>query len=266
MSTPPPPPGYEPPGSSGPPPPPAPPGAVPPPPATPPGVPPHTATPPGAPPPGYVAYGTPMQMQGGLQTTRGLRLATVILIWVATVGTLLQFLTVFNRRTVWDDPSSSLSDLIAADDAVAASTLFYLVAVLAAGIVLSIWTLRSVRNSQRLGTRDLKPGLACGGWYIPFGNVFVPFIQIRRATAGVAGRTVAVTLWQIAWGFMVLGGTIVNTAFSETNLLDPEAVRADLNTQVTGSGITLVAAVVAAIAATLATKALDDAVEARAGG
>ena len=262
MSTPPPPPGHEPaPGSvPGPPPPPS-----TPPPPPPPGAP---AQPyPGAaqPPPGYVAYGTPVHTRSTLQNTRGLRIATVVLIWVATLGTALQLLTMYNRRSVWNDPSSSFSDLVDADDTVAGAFVFYAVAAIATVIVLSIWTLRSVRNSQTLGAQRVRPGLACGGWYIPLGNVFVPFIQIRRATGALGAKTTGSVIWQVGWGAMVIGGGIVNTAFNESNVFDPDSVTQDLSTQVVGATITFVAAVVAAIGATMATKSLDEAVEARVG-
>lgn len=203
-----------------------------------------------------------MQTQAMLHNTSGLRLATVILIWVATLGSGLQLAAVANRRAVWDDPSSSFGDLVNADDSVAAAFLFYLVVAVAALIVLSIWTLRSVRNSQTLGARQVRPGLACGGWYIPFGNVFVPFIQIRRATGAMGDKTTGSTVWQAGWGVMVVGGLILNTAFNDTSL-SRSAVSEDLSTQVTGAAVSFVAAIVAAIGATIATKALDDAVKAK---
>lgn len=218
------------------------------------------------PPPGYVAYGTPVQMRAALQSTRGLRIATVILIWIATGGTGLQLLTITNRRAVWNDPTSSFSDLVNADDAVVGSFVLYFIAVVATVILLSIWTLRAVRNSQSLGTVDLNPGLACGGWYIPFGNVFVPFIQLRRATRGLGARTTASTVWQVGWGAMVVAGLVVNTAFSNADVFDPDAVSRDLDTQVTGAWLVFIAAIVAASAATIAIKALDDAVTARTDG
>ncbi len=221
---------------------------------------------PGAPqpPPGYVAYGTPLQMRSALEGTGGLRIATLTLMWVATAGSGLQLLAVINRRSVWNDPSSSFGDLVDADDTVAGAFLLYGVAALATAIVLSIWTLRAVRNSEKLGTPRLRPGLACGGWYIPFGNVFVPFIQIRRATNGLGASTVPATLWQVGWGAMVIGGSIVNTAINDTNAFDPDAVSQDLSVQVTGAAVTFVAAIIAAAGATFAMRGLDAAVAARA--
>lgn len=205
-------------------------------------------------------------MRATLQNTRGLRIATLLLMWVATAGTGLQLFAIANRRSVWDDPTSSFGDLVNADDTVAGALVFYAVAALATVIVLSIWTLRSVRNSQVLGAQQVRPGLACGGWYIPLGNIFVPFIQIRRATGALGAKTTGATLWQVGWGAMAIGGAIVNTAFNESNVLDPDSVSQDLSTQVTGAAITFVAAIIAASGATMAVRSLDGAVEARVDG
>lgn len=207
-----------------------------------------------------------MQAQGGLQPTGGLRVATLVLIWLATAASGLQLLAIYQRRSVWDDRAASFADLVDADNAVAGAFILYGLLALAAGIVLSIWTLRSVHNSQKLGTQRLRPGLACGGWYIPFGNVVVPYIQIRRAAGGLGAPTVGVWVWQLGWGAMVLGGLLVNTAFDEAGSLDAGAIRDDLSTQVMGASITFVAAIIAAAGATIATRALDAAIEARAGG
>ena len=199
-----------------------------------------------------------------LQSTSGLRLATVILVWVATAATGLQMLAVFNRRSVWNDPSSSLGDLLDADDAVAGAFVLYTIAALATVIVLSIWTYRAVGNAQRLGAPAVRPGLACGGWYIPFGNVFVPYVQLRKAGRFVAASQTGTTLWQIGWGAMVVGGVIVNLAVNEGDVFDPDAISDDLTTQATGAAILFVAAIVAAVGATMSTKALDEAVSRRA--
>ena len=46
---------------------------------------------------------------------------------------------------------------------------------LAAVIVLCLWSLRTVRNAkQRDPSLNVSPGLACGSWYIPIGNFWLP--------------------------------------------------------------------------------------------
>ncbi len=55
---------------------------------------------------------------------------------------------------------------------------FFLIGVgVAAVIVLSIWSLRTARHARGCGAHDVSPGLACGSWYIPFGN---PLPTARR--------------------------------------------------------------------------------------
>jgi len=68
---------------------------------------------------------------------------------------------------------------------------------LAALIVLPIWSYRVVRNAQVRGVPDVNPGLALGGWFIPFANVVVPFVQIRRAARPFIGATADITVWQV---------------------------------------------------------------------
>jgi len=58
----------------------------------------------------------------------------------------------------------SLSDLDRADGVVASVGIATSIAMVAAGIVLSIWSLRLVRNAEEFAGPGLKPRLACGGW------------------------------------------------------------------------------------------------------
>ncbi len=201
-------------------------------------------------------------MRATLRATRGLRIATIVLIWAATAGTGFQFLGIVNQRSVWNDPSSSRIERVDAANAAGGAAVLYGLAALACLIVLSIWTLRSVGNAQRLGTQNLRPGLACGGWYIPLGNVFVPFIQLRRATAALGARTSRVTLWQVGWGLMVVGG-FVGVSLETPDAADPDPYIDALSAQALGTGLVFLAAIVAAVGATLAMRTLDDAVTAR---
>ena len=79
---------------------------------------------------------------------------------------------------------------------------------LAGAIVVSIWSLKTAQNADASGATGVSPGLACGGWYIPIGWLFVPFIQLRQVTAHRRRSLTALTLWQVFfvgfWLFSVL--------------------------------------------------------------
>jgi len=92
----------------------------------------------------------------------------------------------------------------------------------AALILLPIWSYRVVRNAQVRGVPDISPGLALGGWFIPFANVVVPFVQIRRAARPFIGATADITVWQVlgAAGILLLNSTEDGVESTPQRLLD----------------------------------------------
>ena len=112
--------------------------------------------------------------------------------WVVVIATI-------NRRRVFDEfrggdaPGFELDDA----DAFVAGAAFVQIGVTIAGvIVLSIWSLRTARYVKQFGAVDVSPGLACGGWYIPFGNLVVPFVQLRRIARRRRRAATAISWWQ----------------------------------------------------------------------
>jgi hypothetical protein len=106
------------------------------------------------------------------------------------------------RRSVWSDFEEGRLDpgdigrLEDADDAAVGVFGLVIVVGLATAIVLSIWSLRVARRARATAAADVSPGLACGGWYIPFANTIVPFVQLRRV-ARHRGRGVGhLNTWQ----------------------------------------------------------------------
>ena len=61
--------------------------------------------------------------------------------------------------------------------------------------MVSIWSLRVARHAKHAGAVAISPGLACGGWYIPFANTIVPFLQLRRAAEHFRRPTRALNTW-----------------------------------------------------------------------
>ncbi len=131
--------------------------------------------------------------------TGGLRTATIVLFWCAVGGTALLLAALISRKVAWTGYTNgdrSFSDLRDADDFVRAASSVTSLIMLAALIVLSIWSLRTARHARLTGAIDVSPGLACGSWYIPFGNAVVPFVLLRRI-AGHRGRSASrVNAWQ----------------------------------------------------------------------
>jgi hypothetical protein len=131
--------------------------------------------------------------------TAGLRKATIVLFWCTVGASVLVAIAAVNRRSVWDgfrDGTKSFADLDDADGLIAGASFVEFLLALAAVIVLSIWSLRTARNATIFGATNVSPGLACGGWYIPFGNLVVPFVQLRRVATHRGGDTSFVSLWQ----------------------------------------------------------------------
>jgi uncharacterized membrane protein (DUF441 family) len=182
----------------------------------PPPPPPRSTAPPppsfaAAPPPGVV-YARPL---GATPTdTRGLRTATIVLYWCAAASTGLLLISLIGRRRIWSqfvDGDRSLDDLRNADDFVGAAGGIATAVAFATVIVLSIWALRTARHARATGASTVSPGLACGGWYIPFANLIVPFVQLRRVAAHRNRSRSMVNMWQglligvgVAW--LVLRG------------------------------------------------------------
>ena len=132
------------------------------------------------------------------QSTAGLRKAAVILFWCTTGSTALLIVATIYRRSVWTDfrgESADLDDLDAADGAVGAAAGLQLALGIATLIVVSIWSLRTARNARSSGA-PVSPGWACGGWYLPFANLVVPFVQLRRIMRHGQQSASPVNRWQ----------------------------------------------------------------------
>ena len=94
------------------------------------------------------------------------------------------------------DRGKSILDVDDADAFVGVAVLLAAILVMAAVIVLSIWPLRTARNARATGATDVSPGLACGGWYIPYAQRHRP---VRPAAPGrdpPSPADVDVSLWQ----------------------------------------------------------------------
>jgi hypothetical protein len=181
------------------PPPPPPTGATPPPPTAP--TPPPfgpTAFPSAPPPPPTFPAAAPGGQVPVARVT-GLAKALRALFWVAAAVSVLPVLGAINRRSAWKDfvdGSGSFDDLDSADNALVAMAGLLVVVQIAVLVVLCVWSIRAARNTNNLWRAGTSPGLAGGGWFIPFANFVIPFIQLRRAFRAAGLAAAAVSIWQ----------------------------------------------------------------------
>ena len=190
-----------------------------------------------------------------------------MLFWVATGLTLLVGVLAFRRGTVVDDyvnGPASLSDLNDADNSVIATGALLILVQLAAVIVLSIWSLRTVRNAKRQDPAlGVSPGMACGGWYIPVGNIWLPWQQLRRA----ARRATAVGSRLGVWQGTVIAAGVLNAVGRALGNVDDVDRAEDVIGRLHAQGVVLLATgvlyAVATIFATKAMRAIDASTSAR---
>jgi Domain of unknown function (DUF4328) len=191
--------------------------------------------------------------------TAGLRTATTILFWCTAGATVLLALAAWNRLAVWNGFEDGSQDLLAVEDAdglVGVAVTLQLALTVASAIVVSIWSQRSMRNASARREGFPSPGLACGGWYIPVGNLFVPFVQFRKALRARPQSTSAVNWWQ----GLFIAGMVSTGVFRAGN---PERadvfddVSSQLRLQVVGALLAAVFLPPATIAASRAMRNLD---------
>lgn len=166
-------------------------------------------------PPGYVAYG--QAAASARPPAAGARKAIGILMWVSVGAYGLFAFTAFARRSVWDtfvESDRTFADLDKVNDAdhlVAGAAGFVLVVTIVIAILLAVWSSRAVGNARARGS-DASPGLAAGGWFIPFAFFVVPFVQLRKALGGRGERSL-VSRWQGLWIAQSLLGNFLQRAF-----------------------------------------------------
>jgi hypothetical protein len=150
-----------------------------------------------------------------LASTSALRTATVVLFWCVTGSMALTAAAAWNRLVVWNGFLDGTRDVVEVDDAdtlIGLAVTLQIGLTLASAIVVSIWSLRSMRNAVARGEGSPSPGLTCGGWYIPFGMFVVPFVQFRKVLRARRQPHGAVNWWQglfiaaAACSFAVRGG------------------------------------------------------------
>lgn len=227
--------------------------------------PPPSQLPPLSMPSGYVAYG--QQNLGDVQTSGGLRNATVALFWTTTAATGLLAFTLFSRKAKWDefvDSDRRFADLQLLEDADNLVTLAVVVQAtmyIASAILVCLWSRRIVLNARARGVPGLNPGLAAGGWFIPIGFFWVGFDQLRKAVSGMQANAADLRRWQAAFVVMGVSSFVLRRFNADYSVGDSAGdVASKLNIQGVIGVVSLALFAIAALFATRATKEVDRAV------
>jgi hypothetical protein len=166
-----------------------------------------------------------------------------------------------SRRMVWadfeDNPTfEAIADLDDADNFVSGAVLILFGLALATLIVVSIWSLRVARHAQRSGAGGVSPGLACGGWYIPFANLIVPYVQLRHVARHFGRPTQPVSVWQgVAIATFVL--SLILQGIDPSAADDFRDVSGQLTAQIVFGVLLAIAAAVTAYVATTAMREVE---------
>ena len=206
---------YEPPGGATPPPPPPwqPPAAAPPPPGTP-----YPAA-------AYNTGGYAYASTTSVQSTRGLATALTIVLAITSLTGIFVAIAFFHRASLVDDTNRvffNLNEVNDADSTVSGAVAFFMLGLLATGVLWIIWHFRYAKNAELLrGKTGLPSGWAIGGWFVPFGNFVLPQLQLLQAarasdpdlpqgqpaTSGRAPSAIVPwwILFDLAWFFFFFG-------------------------------------------------------------
>ena len=126
--------------------------------------------------------------EGHERSTYRLRGLATALSWLLGVGIALSLVSAFASihrgqmvGDLRDDPySHSYSELDSADTLVANTALLNLLVLVAVSVMLIVWAWRATKNLQGWGVElERGPGWAIGGWFVPIGNLFIPYQVIR---------------------------------------------------------------------------------------
>ena len=156
----------------------------------------------------------------------------MILFWCAGAALGLLAIAFTVRKSAFDkavDGSGSIGAVDDADGFVGAMVGLVLLLALASLIVLCIWSLRTARHARAGGAR-VSPGLACGGWWIPYASAIVPFIQLRRVAVH-RGRP---TSWVSAWQGLLIAGVVIGMGLRGVSTWDDNDLTNDISGRLTG--------------------------------
>jgi len=188
-----------------------------------------------------------------LRSTEGLRRAATALIWISTSLSLVFAIALYRRIAVLDSffaDDAPAADLDRWDSIVAILGVAQLASIVAAAIVVAVWTSGVVGNAEAKTGRTIGKGMAAGGWFIPIGNLWLPFVRLREASRETQGASQWVSRWQGGWIALVVSGQISNlsgncSGFNQTEQEFRDALSSEAGIVAFATVVTIVAAYLA---------------------
>ena len=156
------------------------------------------------------------------RSTYRLRGLATALSWLLGVGIALSVVSAFaliHRGQIIGDLrddrySHSYSEIDTADTLVATTSWLGLLLYAAVLVMLIVWAWRATKNLQGWGVElERGPGWAIGGWFVPIGNLFIPY-QVVRETWMLAPSPVSSlpqqrnAPWFAAWIMWLISGAL----------------------------------------------------------
>jgi hypothetical protein len=232
-----------------------------------------TPPPPGsfAGPPGYFIPAPTGIRTAPFESARGLANATIVLLAITALVSIASAFASVDRASLASDflgnPNSvSISEMKSADDRVQAFALLGVASYVVTGIVFVVWFQRCYKNSQALGTSNLRfsAGWAAGAWFVPFLN-FVRPKQIAddvwkstdpNAPALQDSSWMAVRVPGLlhAWWAFLIGGAVVSRVVA--SLANDSDSLSELRTLDRVAAVAEIVTVVGAILASLVVRAM----------
>lgn len=192
-----------------------------------------------------------------LRPTERLRRIATLLIWLYTLLAVALGVAVYRRVAAVDAffANDATGDDIDGWDLIVMVVAIAQIAVLvAAAIVVALWSSRSVANAEARSGRTIGTRMAAGGWFVPIGNMWLPFVKLRAASRETGGDHRRVSHWQAGWIALIVAVQMSNLSRRVGGMGQTEQdFRDALSTE---AGFVTLAAVVTAVAAFLAQRAM----------
>jgi Domain of unknown function (DUF4328)/Protein of unknown function (DUF2510) len=218
---------------------------------------------------------TPLPVAGGYwRAIKGLANALRVLLIISAVLSVVVLITTLGLRSaleeVEDDASfSNTNDAVDAYGAFIGSLTIDFLLYVAILVLFIVWMFRVAKNNEALGRAgpSFGPGWAIGGWFIPFGSLVIPALQMQELWKGTdpsvprgdpgwkrTPQLPLIWLWWVAFaagqlltiiGFNMIG----DTAGNSDNVLTVQELVRDLDDVRTGVTLIVVGSILAIVAA-----------------
>ena len=156
--------------------------------------------------------------------------ASVWQIWslFARIDVFSTYESTFDGSKYWADAQTHrfLTDLALADSLVTTAQAWFVLTCLIVFVILITWLWRATKNLKPRSAVKWGPGWAIGGWFTPFGALFIPYQVVRdawllkRAPDGSL-PTQSLRIWLPTW----IAGLIAMTAIADAPLISPTLPR-----------------------------------------